>query len=236
MVSVAPIRYLGLGLALCLGAAACGDEKKPRIIAHRALGIGDVGENRPRNVARLMSAGFGVEIDIRGDGRRPFTLGHLSPNGHTLREVFDEILAVWKPSFAGRILVLDVSNDSGDQVSDGIIDFLYEEMLGTELEQLEVIIQSSNEETLARMREAQRQESSRLRISLAITYWIAPEYTTAYWIDLVSTNVREIGSLPHPKPLLLFGIDTRASYREAVDSRNTVVGLLTDHPRRAAQF
>lgn len=221
-------------LALVLG--ACVGDGRPIIIAHRAQGVGPDGENLPANVPLVFAAGFGAEVDVRGDGARPFELGHLAPNGHDLHEVFAAVAAAWRPDFAGRVLVIDVSDDTGDAVSNGLIDAIYADVAGTELEALQLIVESSNDETLSRMVALQSRRAPALPIRFAQTYWHAPEYTTAAWVDLVATSVTELGEFAHPKPLLLFNVETRNAYRDALTSHSEVFAVITDHPRRAAAW
>lgn len=225
--------------ALLLAAvlAACVPDERPVIIAHRGLGVGEDGENIPANAPCAFALEFGVEFDVRGDGARPFELGHLAPNGHDLYEVFAAIRAEWQPSWAGRVLIIDVSDDTGDVVSNGLIDLIYDEIAGTEQASLDIIVESSTIDSLARLRAYHdARPEPRLALRFAMTYWYSPEYTQPPWIDLVAANVTEIGDFAHPKPLLLFGAETRNTLRQALTSRSDVFGIVTDHPRRVAEW
>jgi hypothetical protein len=63
----------------------CDQDPRPLIISHRAHGVAGVfEENKASNVPLLIADGFGVEIDIRADGERPFELGHNGPQGENL--------------------------------------------------------------------------------------------------------------------------------------------------------
>lgn len=216
--------------------ASCADDAPEFIVGHRAQGVGDTEENRAANVPRLFAEGFGAEIDIRGDGARDFELGHFSPNGDTLGDVFDVLEDTWQPEFAGTVLLLDIANDHADTVSNTLIDFLYDRVPGTPLEALQLIVQSSNIESLARLHGASLHRTGELDLLFALTYWLSTEYTTASWIDLVTGNVSSFGELRHPKPVVLFGVETRSSYRRAIESRAEVIGVITNHPRRIAEL
>jgi len=233
VVVVGVVVVVAAGLATGLG--ACVDDMPP-IIAHRALGVGDEAENLPANVPLALAAGFGAEVDIRGDGARPFELGHLRPNGHTLPEVFAELRAAWQPSFAGKMLILDVSNDEDFAVTDGLIGLVYAEIPGTELEALELVVEAANLEMLQRLRTFHDARSPRLNIRFALTYWYATEYTVPDWVDIVVANVSELPEFAHPKPLLIFGVESRNTLRQALMTHSRVLGVITDHPRRAAQW
>jgi len=222
--------------SLLLLLAACSAQPSVFIVGHRALGLGVSEENRAANVEGLFRAGFGAEIDIRGDGEAPFTLGHLRSNGDTLAEVFDRLEAAWDPSFAEQVLLLDIANDQDDTVSNDLISYLFGRVGGSVLTDLPIIVQSSNIESLARLQGAYRQRGGGLQLRFALTYWLSTEYTTPGWIDLVTGNVSSMGEMPHPKPVALFGVDTRASFRRAVESRNDVIGVITNHPRRIAEI
>lgn len=223
-------------LAVALAGTGCVADERPVIIAHRTLGVGADEENLPANVPLAFAAGFGAEVDVRGDGARPLELGHLSPNGHDLLEVFAAVRGAWQPDFAGRILVIDISDDTGDAVTNNLVDVLYAEVPGTELAALDLIVESANDETLARMAAYHAAAGGTLPLRFALTYWHAPEYTAAGFIDLVSTSVTELPAYAHPKPLLLFSVESRNALRDALTSRSTVLGVITDHPRRAAEW
>jgi hypothetical protein len=223
-------------LCLLLVASGCAAGGEVVVIGHRAQGIGASEENRAANVPHLLDAGFGSEIDIRGDGALPFELGHFGPNGDTLEGVLAAIEAAWQPQWQGRWLVLDIANDRGDEVSNNLINYLYERVPSTRLEDIRVVVQSSNEQSLARMQSAHVTRGESLDIRFALTYWISTEYTTASWVDLVAGNVSAFGELNHPKPVILFGVETRASFRRALESRNDVIGVITNHPRRIAEL
>ena len=221
---------------VCLLLTSCGDEADLIIIGHRAQGVGEPGENLAANVPLLFAAGFGAEVDIRGDGKRPFELGHFGPSGESLDDVFIGLEAAWTPIFAGQTLVLDIANDRRDLVSNNLIGFLENRVAGTSLDAIVFVVQSSNIQSLARLQGSYVQSGSTLDVRFALTYWISTEYSTASWINLVVGNVAAFGELSHPKPVLLFGVESRASYRRAVESRNDVIGVITNHPRRVAEL
>lgn len=223
-------------LLLLPALAACTHEQHPLIIAHRAQGVGEHGESVVENVAKCFEAGFGAEIDVRGDGELDFELGHLEPQGHDLAEVFAAIDAAWELDFVGRVLVIDIANDGGNRVSDGLMTFLHKAVEQTKLEQLRFVIQSSNEETLDRLLAHHADAGGALDVRFATTYWTAPEYTPPDGLDLVTANAKEIGDLPYPKPLMLFGVESRAMYRNVEMSASDVYAVITDHPRRIAEL
>ena len=229
------MRMLGV-ITVYLSITGCGGEQRPNIIAHRAQGVGTHGENIVENVSLCFEAGFGAEIDIRGDGSLEMELGHLEPNGRDLGEVFKTLRSAWEPGFAGRILVIDVANDGGNRVSDGLIRYLHERVPGTELATLRFIIQSSNEESLDRLQAHFDDEPEKLDIAFATTYWTAPELTPPDGLDLVTTHAKELGDAPYPKPVMLFGVESRSVYRSAVRSASEIHAVITDHPRRIAEF
>ena len=216
--------------------AGCAPEPALFIVAHRAHGIGSVEENRADNVVPLFEAGFGVEVDIRGDGEEPFALGHFGPNGDTLGDVLDEIEAAWQPQWVDRVLFADIANDRADAVSNGLVNFLVDRLDGSAIAGLQIIVQSSNIQSLARLQGAYVQRGSPHDIRFALTYWISTEHTTPSWIDLVTGNVSAFGELPHPKPVVLFGVETRAAYRRVRELRSDVIGVISDHPRRVAEM
>ena len=176
--------------------SACGSVQNPIIIAHRATGLGAKGENQVSNVAPLMSAGFGVEIDIRADGDLQFELGHFAPQGGTLLEVLDALKADWEPGFEGKVLVIDVVNDQSDLISSKLMTFLDEQVSGTELEDLAFIVQSSSLQSLIRLR-ATRGADSALDIRMALTYFAVQDYTVSE-CDLVTTPAAELGDFRYP--------------------------------------
>ena len=223
-------------LCLLLAASGCAAGGEVVVIGHRAQGIGSSGENRALNVPHLFDAGFGAEIDIRGDGELQFELGHFTANGDSLEGALGGIQAAWRLDWQGRWLVLDIANDRGDQVSNNLINYLYQRVPGTDLEGVRLVVQSSNEQSLARMQSAHVTRGELLDIRFALTYWVSTEYTTASWVDLVAGNVSAFGELSHPKPVVLFGVETRASFRRALESRNDVVGVITNHPRRISEL
>jgi hypothetical protein len=208
----------------------------PPIIAHRSLGIGEPGENVAANVPLALASGFGAEIDVRGDGAQPFELGHLAPNGDTLSDVFAGLRNGWRSSMSGQILILDIANDEGGVVSQHIVDKVYDEIVGTVLVELQIVITGANLEMLAKMRASQDAHTPKLDISFALTYWYAPEYSVPAWVDIVMANARELPTFEHPHPVLLFGVETRAAMREALTSHSEIIGVITDHPRRAANW
>jgi hypothetical protein len=212
-------------------------DEKPAIIAHRALGVGEDVENLPANVPRAFALGFGAEVDVRGDGDRPYELGHLGPNGHDLFEVFAAIRAAWDPAWAGLILIIDVADDENDVVSSTLVDVIHDEVLGTELASLTIIVQSSTIESLTRLRTRwDARPGPRLPLLFAMTYWYSPEYTQPLWVDAVAANIAELGDFRHPKPILVFGADTRNGIRRALTSRSEILGIVSDHPRRVAAW
>lgn len=214
----------------------CGRAQDPLIVAHRAQGVGPPGENMVANAAAALQAGFGVELDIRGDGELRFELGHLSPSGQTLGDALTAVEAGWDPDMAGQLLVLDIANDRGDQVSGELLEYLRFRLEGSPLRALHFIVQSSTVESLARLFASLDPEVTPLTVSFAMTYWSSPEYTLPDWVDLLSTSVREMGGYPYPRPLLLFGVEERAAYRAAVNAPGEVFALITDHPRRLANL
>lgn len=230
------MRALALSLVVASAVSACAHEQYPLVIAHRAQGVGEHGENIVANVPKCFAAGFGAEIDVRGDGELDFELGHMEPQGHDLAEALEAIDQEWEYEFEGRVLIVDVANDGGDRVSDGLVRFLHEAVPGTSLTKLRFVIQSSNEETLDRMIAHYREEPEPLDIRFATTYWTSPELTPPDWLDLVTANAKEIGELPQPKPLMLFGVESRAMYRNVARSSSDVYAVITDHPRRIAEL
>jgi hypothetical protein len=223
-----------LPVILLLSLVGCAADGDLIVIGHRAQGVGETGENLAANVPLLFDAGFGAEVDVRGDGSRPFTLGHFGPGDDTLDDVLDRVEETWQPHYAGRYLVLDIANDRSDAVSNNLIAYLDGRITGTPLEEVVFVVQSSNLQSLARLQGAYVQRASSLGVLFALTYWISTEYSTASWVDLVTGNVAAFGEMMHPKPVLLFGVETRASYRRAAESRNNVIGVITNHPRRIA--
>lgn len=221
---------------LLLASSACTHEQRPLIIAHRAQGVGEHGENVVGNVPKCFEEGFGAEIDVRGDGELDFELGHLEPQGHDLAEVLGAIDAGWESDWAGLVLIVDIANDGGDRVSGGLMQFLHERVMQTKLEQLRFVVQSSNEETLDRLIAHNADLPVALDVRFATTYWTAPEYTPPDRLDLVTANAKELGDLPYPKPVMLFGVESRAVYRSVAASTSDVYAVITDHPRRIAEF
>lgn len=228
------MRRLAALALLCT--AACAAEQHPLIVAHRAQGVGEHGENIVANVPRCFEAGFGVEIDVRGDGELDFELGHLEPQGEDLAAALDALEDAWELDWSGRVLVIDVANDGGNRVSDGLMGFLNERIAATKLDQLRIVIQSSNEATLDRMSAHFQDTGAALDVRFATTYWTTPEYTPPGVVDLVTANAKELGSMPYPKPMMLFGVESRAVYRDAVSSDSEVYAVITDHPRRIAEL
>ncbi len=214
----------------------CLDGQEPIIVAHRAQGVGFPGENIPENVPLAFASGFGAEIDVRGDGEKLMELGHLAPEGRELSEVFAAVRDRWEPSFAGRMLIIDVANDTGDRVSENLIDVVCAEVVGTPLEELDLVIESSNLETLARMHAIYSRTPSGLRVRFSKTYWNAPEYTVPAWVDTVSVNIAELPSFSHPHSILVFGVSSRNAYRQVVHSRSTIEAIITEHPHRVASW
>ncbi len=224
------------GLVLCISMIACGAEGRYEIIAHRAQGIGEHGENIATNVQPLMMAGFGVEVDIRADGTRTFELGHFSANGYNLEDVLQDILDKWQPELESSTLVLDISDDTLKGVSTNLLQFLYAFTAGNQLETLHYIIQSSTEDSLARMEQTHVLLGGTLNIQFMQTYWITPAFTPALWLDFLGVNLREIGEFRYPKPFFVFDVNTRASFRRVGELRSDVAGIITNHPRRVAEF
>lgn len=212
--------------------SGCGEQHAPQIIAHRAQGVGEPGENLPGNVPLALAQGFGAEVDLRGDGDTALALGHLAPNGHDLAELLDVLQKQWQEDFAGKLLVLDVANDSDARVSATLTDSLLDRVTGTELAQLHYIVQSSTWDSLAHMHSLYVARRSEVKMGFAMTFWWSPEYTVPGWVDYVTTNVSELGDYPHPRPVLLFGVETRSSFRISQRAQSQIDGLITDHPRR----
>jgi hypothetical protein len=219
---------------LAFALSGCAADASLIVIGHRAQGVGETGENLAANVPLLFDAGFGAEVDIRGDGRRPFALGHFGPGEESLDDVLDRLETAWQPQYAGQTLVLDIANDRSDAVSNNLVAYLDGRVAGSPLEDVVFIVQSSNLQSLARLQGAYVQRASSLDVLFALTYWISNEYSTPSWVDLVTGNVSAFGELAHPKPVMLFGVESRASYRRAAESRNDVIGVITNHPRRIA--
>ena len=219
-------------VACLFAVTACVDEM-PQIIAHRSLGVGEPGENVAANVPVALALGFGAEIDIRGDGKEPFELGHLAPNGDTLHDALSAVRHGWRSSMAERMLILDIANDEGGLVSQSIVAAVYDEVSGNSLADLQFVITGANLEMLARMRALHDVRSPKLDIRFALTYWYTPEYAVPEWVDIVMTNARELPAFAHPHPVLVFGVETRSAMREALTSHSEIIGVITDHPRRA---
>jgi|GEM_PF-2135861 len=222
---------LGLLLAWATWAAGCAPTSHP-IIAHRAQGLGLGGENEVANIVPALDAGFGVEIDIRGDGALPFELGHNAPEGETLDDALDAIDEAWRDDFVGLPFVLDIADDEQDRVSNELVAHLLDRVEGTDLARLDWIVQSSNETALGRLQAAWAAAETDVDVGFGLTLWTTIEYAVPSWVDYVVTNVNEVPSWPHPKPLILFGVADRSSYRQLQNSPSDVAAILTDHPRR----
>lgn len=224
-------------LVVSAALAGCDQAPRPRIISHRAHGVAGVfEENKASNVPALMTNGFGVEIDIRADGERPFELGHNGPQGENLEDVLTSLEDVWTDELAGQILVLDISNDDDDGITRRLIPYLEERVPGTVLEELDFIVQVSQEPSLLAMRVQADDRDLPFSIRFALTQWIAPEYTVPEWVDFLVGNINEMPTYPFPKPLILFGVQSRSSYEQVVNHPAEVFGVLTDHPRRIQTF
>lgn len=232
--SAMPLFRMGVGVLLlaAFGCQPLGD--KPLIISHRAQGFGAVGENLVENVPLALEEGFGVEIDLRGDGERRFELGHNFPEGDNLEDTIVAIEEAWTDDMAGLPFFLDIANDAGDQVSREMLPYLDERLADSPVKDLILIVESANEETLARMDEQRLQLETPLDVRLSLTYWTIVSRTAPRWLDYVTGHQGEIGRFTHPKPLLLFGVDSRASWRQARTMEADVYGVIVDHPRRWA--
>ena len=125
---------------------------------------------------------------------------------------------------------------TADELNDGLMQFLHEAVFQTKLEQLRFVVQSSNEETLDRLLAHHEDTPGTIDVRFATTYWTTPEFTPPEWLDLVTANAKEIGDMPYPKSLMLFGVESRAMYRNVATSANDVYAVITDHPRRIAEF
>lgn len=215
---------------------SCEQNPLPFIIAHRAQGVHSPGENLLQNVVPVLRGGFGVELDVRGDGVKELELGHLEPSGESLDQALQEILENWHRDFAGLPLVIDIANDSGNKVSDILIERLHQRTANTQLSKLHLVIQTSSRHSIASMETEREKNYPGLQLDFALTYWASPQYTTIPEVDHLTTNVTEVGNLPYPKTLLLFGLESRAKMRQAQQCQSEVFGLLTDHPRRVKNF
>lgn len=237
MSSRSPSRPAVCLLAWGLVAVVAGcDPPRPAIIAHRSQGVGEPGENKVANMPLVLEAGFGLELDVRADGVLPFELGHNSPEGETLDEALDAIEAAWQPSFAGLPLVVDIADDDRDRVTETLVPHLLERIEGSELRDLGWILQNSSETSLGRLQAAYAAADTDVELKFGLTLWTVVEYSIPSWVDYVVTNVNELPSWPHPKPLILFGVASRASYEQVESSASEVAGVLTDHPRRIANL
>jgi hypothetical protein len=215
----------------------CDQDPRPLIISHRAHGVAGVfEENKASNVPLLIADGFGVEIDIRADGERPFELGHNGPQGENLDDVLTSIEERWTDDMAGRLLVLDVSDDEDDGITRGLIPYLEERIPGSVLAELVFIVQVSQEPSLLAMKVQADERDLPFDVRFAFTQWIAPEYTVPEWVDYLVGNINEMPTYPFPKPLILFGVQSRSSYEQVVNHPAEVFGVLTDHPRRIQTF
>ena len=206
--------------------------EKPILVSHRAQGFGVVGENLVENVPLPLLEGVGVEIDIRGDGDREFELGHNVPEGETLEEALTAIENAWTDDMAGLPVFLDIANDAGDRVSRGMLPYLDERLVDSPLKDLIFVVESANEETMSRLDEQRQNLTIDLDVRLSLTYWTIVSRTAPRWLDYVTGHQGEIGHFTHPKPLLLFGADSRASWRQAREMDAEVYAVIVDHPRR----
>ena len=208
----------------------------PLIIAHRAQGVEGTGENEIGDTVRALREDFGVEIDIRGDGEDRYELGHNLPEGRTLNDALDAVQRAWDDDFESLPFIIDIANDKDDVVSDTLSKWLIKRVEGNVLEKLDFIVQSSNEESLARMRTSWKDADTDVEIRFGMTLWTVVEYTTPRWLDFVVTNVSELPSWRHPTPLILFGVASRSSYERVENSQSEIFAVLTDHPRRIREF
>ena len=203
-----------------------------KVFSHRARGIGSNDENNPENALLALAEFDGVEVDIRGDGPDQYSLGHFRPNEHTLEELLILTKNNWQSEFVGKYLLLDIANDSGQHVSDSLIDDLIEMIGNSNLNQLKYIILASVENILVRCQTRYRGLESLASIEFAMTYFSVTSFTPPDQANFVLTNVSELPDNLLPKPVILFGVESRQTFMQSRANNNEVFGLVSDHPRR----
>jgi hypothetical protein len=240
------------GGSVLLLLSACEPPNQPEIVAHRALGFTEGGEeNQPHNVLLAFQNGFGAEIDLRTDGEGCaegedpgetgcFDMGHSKPNGHRFSEVIAQLAEGWEAGFDHHTLVIDIANDSDNLVSTNLMEYLFRALPANGLETLKLLVQSSAFEDLEVLRFAYDQYldggGAPLDLRIAITYFANPELPLPEYVDAMVCNISELPSLPEvPQEVAVFGVDSWGGWKQALFSSSRVTMVITDYPYRFAE-
>lgn len=218
---------------------------EPRIIAHRALGLSEGGEeNQPGLALLALEQGFGAELDVRLDGdgcggdpsraaeEGCFDLGHTEPNGHTLAEVVPLLAELEADGEARPPLLIDIVNDPDRAVSRQLLRYL----AANAPADFPFLVQSSSVDSVAILLGGLDGVVIDPNIQFGVTYFADPEFTVPDFVDFVVVNIAELPPAPMPVPVAAYGVASSSSWKSALYATSDVRWVITDFPTRGAAF